>query len=299
MNVASKMPLYAILGASGKIGFATSSALRRAGMSVRAVLHDTSKAVRLELIGCEVAVADVRNVDSLREALDKADVVQIVLPLNPAVEDPISDMQKGIECITEVLETVRPKSLLLISDYGAHVHGDIGIPSIFRAFEERLRRLEAHKIFLRSAEHMENWAPALAVARESGVLPTFHIPIDATFPTVSAHDVGLEAANLLKQPIDGNDTEVVHIEGPYRYSAKDVADTLSYLLGQTVVAQAAPRAKWDESLRLNTSPSLAELLIKTNDAQNKGGLVEVEPGCTAVKYGATTLREALQALIGS
>lgn len=42
--------------------------------------------------------------------------------------------------------------------------------------------------------------------------------------------------------------------------------------------------------------SLAELLIKANDAQN-GGLVDVEPNSSDIRYGTTELIDALRALV--
>ncbi len=43
--------------------------------------------------------------------------------------------------------------------------------------------------------------------------------------------------------------------------------------------------------------SLAELLIKVNDAKNRGGLVDVETDAGEVRYGATTLIDALRPLV--
>ena len=43
------------------------------------------------------------------------------------------------------------------------------------------------------------------------------------------------------------------------------------------------------------SPSLAELLIKANDAQNQGGLVDIEQD-GEVRHGTTRLIDALRPL---
>lgn len=44
--------------------------------------------------------------------------------------------------------------------------------------------------------------------------------------------------------------------------------------------------------------SLADLLIKTNDAKNRGGLIDVEPK-GEVRYGTTELIDALRLLLPS
>ncbi|KAL7931404.1 hypothetical protein V8C35DRAFT_310314 [Trichoderma chlorosporum] len=206
-------------------------------------------------------------------------------------------MQRGIESLASALEEARPKRILAISDYGAHVTHNIGMPTLCRTFEERLRKLDCHKVFLRSAEHMQGWGRTIPMAIQSGILPSFHDPLDMRFPTVSAPDVGTIAADILLRPTSENMVEIVHAEGPRRYSASDVATALSQLLGQTIIAKVVPRSQWKGAFESAMSPSLAELLIKANEAQNEGGLVDVEPHATEVRYGTTELLDALRPLI--
>jgi hypothetical protein len=44
-------------------------------------------------------------------------------------------------------------------------------------------------------------------------------------------------------------------------------------------------------------PTLADLLIKANDAKNKGGLVDVEKSVGEVIYGKTELADVLRPLL--
>jgi NAD(P)H dehydrogenase (quinone) len=288
--------MFAIVGAAGKVGYATAVALREAGMPVRAILRDAAKAGRLSEIGCETALADLQDSSALAKAIGDADVVQIILPPSPQAEDPAKEMREAIESLATALEEVRPKRVLAVSDYGAHVSHDIGMPTMCRAFEERLSKLSAHKLFLRSAEHMQGWGRTIPVAIASGILPSFHDPVDMLFPTISAPDLGLIAAELLLRPVSEKNLEIVHAEGPRRYSANDVATALSELLGKTIQAETIPRSQWEETFQRVMSASLAELLIKANDAQN-GGLVDVEPNSPNIRYGKTELIDALRALV--
>ncbi|KAM0437908.1 hypothetical protein ACHAPT_002273 [Fusarium lateritium] len=289
--------MFAIVGATGKVGFATSSALRKAGVPVRAILRDASKAAPLLEIGCEIAVADLQDSAHLATAIGDADTVQIILPPSPQAKDTAAEMRRDIESLAGALEVARPKRVLAISDYGAHITHDIGMPTMCRTFEERLSRLDCQKIFLRSAEHMQGWGRAIPAAIESGTLPSFHDPVDMLFPTISAPDLGLIAADLLLRPLGEKDVETVHAEGPRRYSAKDVAMTLAELLGRSFKVEAVPRSQWKEAFEGVMSVTLAELLIKANDAQNEGGLVDVEPNAGSVRYGTTELIDALRPLL--
>ncbi|TBY80815.1 NAD(P)H-binding protein [Rhizobium leguminosarum] len=289
--------MFAIVGAAGKVGYSTSLALRKAGLPVRAILRDEAKAPSLSEIGCEIALADLQDPAALARSIADADAVQVILPPPLRATDAAGEMRRSIESLAEALGQARPKRVLAISDYGAHITEDVGMPTMFRVFEERLGQLYAHKIFLRSAEHMEGWGLVIPVAIASGILPSFHDPVDMKFPTISAPDLGLIAADLLQQPTTGEDLQIVHAEGPHRYGANEVAAALSQLLGRTVEAQAVPRSQWKKSFERALSPSAVELLINLYDAHNKGGQIDIEPQRGEVRYGTTDLIDALRPLL--
>ena len=223
--------------------------------------------------------------------------MQIVIPVSPRAEDPAQDLRRSIESLAEALAQAHPKRMLAISDYGAHIVDDIGMPSVFRGLEARLAQLAGHKIILRSAEHMHNWARVIPMALASGIMPTFQDPVDMAQPTISARDLGVIAADHLLQPVGGRDLEIIHAEGPRRYSAKDVATALSQLTGRTIHAQAVPRLQWKATFERTMPASLANLLIRANDAKNQGGLVDIEPNAGEVRHGSTDLVDALRPLL--
>lgn len=289
--------MFAILGAAGKVGYSTALALREAGVPVRAILRDPAKADRLRAIGCEVAVADLQDPAALGRAIADAQAVQLVCPTTLQALDAVGDMRRSIDSMARALEQARPGLLLAISDYGAHVTEDIGMPSVFHGFEQRLRQLPMPKVFLRSAEHMEGWRGLIPVAAASGVLPSFHLQTGKPFPTISAQDVGWIAAELLLRRGVATDEQIVHAEGPRRYAATDVAAALGQLLGRTVSAQAIPRALWMEKLGRIVSESTARLLVGIYDAHDRGALIDVEPDQGEVRYGTTGLLEALSPLV--
>jgi NAD(P)H dehydrogenase (quinone) len=286
--------MIAVIGAAGNVGYSTSTALRQMGVPVRSILRDPAKAPRLGEIGCEIALADLQETAALAQAIDKADAVQVIVPPSLKATDPAQDLRLSIRSILAALTLTQPRLILAISDYGAHVTEDIGMPSIFHGLEEQLRELSGHKIILRSAEHMHNWGRVVPTALASGTLPTFQDPIDSVQPTIAAADLGHIAATLLLRPDGGQDVTIIHAEGPRRYSARDVATALGQLSGKTIQAQAIPRSQWQEAFG-RLPASLADLLIKANDAKNKGGLVDVEPDAKEVIHGTTELIDGLRA----
>lgn len=288
--------MFVILGAAGKVGFSTATALRAAGLPVRAVLRDAAKADKLRAIGCDIALADLRDPAALRQAFAGAQAVQIILPPPLRAADAKGEMRQMTANMAEAIARAGPERVLAISDYGAHVDGDIGMPTVFRRFEERLRALAMPKVFLRSAEHIEGWARSIPTAIATGSLPSLHHPVERTFAAVSTGDVGRSAADLLRRPSAADVERIVHAEGPRRYSAADVASALSQLLGRTITAQAVPREHWQEALKRTVSASTAGLLVDLYDAHNKGGLIDIEPQ-GEVCYGTTELVEALRPFV--
>jgi uncharacterized protein YbjT (DUF2867 family) len=259
------------------------------------VLRDPAKAAPLAALGCEIAVAEVGDADAMAVAMRAATAVQLICPINPRATDASRQMLQSIERMAEAIDAARPPCILAISDYGAHLTIDTGITSLFRAMEERFRQCSARMVFLRSAEHMENWARYLTIAGETGVMPSMHQPLPRPFATVSAADIGDMAADLLLTGEDhGPLPRIVHGEGPREYTALDIAAALGQVLARSVVAHELPRANWPATLmRSGLSESYAELIVRLAEAHNKG-LIGAEAGVGEIRRGRTDIAVALE-----
>lgn len=284
--------MFSIIGATGRIGGAAARELRRRGRAVRAIVRDPGKAGALAEAGCEIAVADIADTGALATALRDAEGVLAVVPLNPSRGDAAAETRSLIDSLGRALEAARPPRTVAISDYGAQHAAGTGITVLFHELEQRLGGLPGIS-FLRSAEHMENWARSLRPAMATGVLASLHHPLDKRFPTVSAPDVGLIAADLLAAA--GSPPRIVHAEGPQRYTALDVAAALAGPLGRPVQAVALPRGQWEQALATGgLSDGYVRLITDLYDAHN-ARRIEVEGG--EVRRGATPLAEVLAALV--
>ena len=168
----------------------------------------------------------------------------------------------------------------------------------FHHLEQRLRELPGDVTFLRSAEHMQNWRRQVPAAVESGVLASLHQPLTKRFPTVSAPDLGAVAAELLTDDAPRSSSpRIVHLEGPQRYTALDVAATLSELSGRSIEARELPRSDWVAALRRGgVGASYAELVAELFEAHN-AGRIDAEHGAGEVRHATTGLRAALSELL--
>ena len=290
--------MYVILGAAGNVGRATATALRRAGNHVRAAVRHETQRGALEEIGCETIVVDLFDAESVAHAIAGAHAVQILCPLPHHHADPAAAMRHMIDASVTALRAAPPGQVLALSDYGAeHVSGT-GITTLFNYLETQLRTVDAPLTFLRSAEHMHNWARVLPMALAKGVLPSLHHPLDKRFPTVAAQDVGLVAAGLL---VDARASQgpprIVSIESDTRISALDVARTISELSGRAVAALELPRGDWTNVLRNGgLSEPHACLIADLYDAHN-AGRIDVEAGIGERRFGATTLAQVFATLV--
>jgi NAD(P)H dehydrogenase (quinone) len=290
--------MFVILGATGKVGRRTIKQLRSQGAPVRAVVRKSSNAEDLTALGCEIAEVDLNEASAIESAIRGADAVQVICPVQAQAEDAAGAMGKTIDSIASALIEIRPPKVVAISDYGAQVSEGTGITMIFHYMEEQFCRLPSMVTFLRSAEHMQNWARVIKVASETGVLPSLHHPVGKRFPTVSAQDVGSIAAQLLTDGVTVSPPRVVHVEGPRRYDANEVAATLGNILGREVVARELLQSDWIPVLtRAGAGPSYAKLVFDLYVAHN-AGRIDVEPGATDIRFGTTELRDVFISLLG-
>jgi NAD(P)H dehydrogenase (quinone) len=89
----------------------------------------------------------------------------------------------------------------------------------------------------------------------------------------------------------------VHVEGPRRYDANEVAATLGYILARDVVARELPQSDWIPILtRAGAGPSYARLVFDLYVAHN-AGRIEVESGATDVRFGTTELGDVFVSLL--
>ncbi len=291
--------MIGLLGATGKVGGAAAAALRRRGLQVRAVARDVKKGEPLRALGCEVVAADLFDTQAVTRALAGAEAVLAICPLRETAEELQADAQRLIDAIGGAAEAAAPRVLVAISDYGAQHAEGTGLTTIFHRLEQRLRTLPCSVTFLRSAEHMQNWLRQTEAVQRRGVLASLHHPLSKPFPTVSALDVGAAAAELLAcTDVHPGAPRLVHIEGPRRYCALEVAEHLGRLLGRPVTAQALPRERWERALTSGgQSASYARLVTGLQDAHN-AGRIDFEAGVGEVWRGETDLAEALRLGLG-
>ncbi len=287
--------MFVIFGATGRVGTAAAGELLRHGFGVRAVTPIVTGAPTRAPVGCEAMAVDLHDETSVRRALEGAEGVLFPCPLRSSADDVLGEARHITDTVACAIDHAGTGAVVALSAYGAEHPSGTGIATVFHYLELRLRRTCARVTFVRSAERMQHWIRSLPLVRDCGVLSSVHHPLTKLFPIVSARDVGLEAARVLAEadaPTTG-EPRVVHMEGPCRYSALDVASTFSALLSRPILAEELPLSAWRAHLvAAGSSESHARLLVELQEAHN-AGRIDVERGIGEWRRGHTTFSEEL------
>ncbi len=286
--------MFAIMGATGQTGDAALAAVLEAGRAATAIVREPNRAATLADKGATLAKADFDDVGALAAALTGVDAAYVLNPVPHAADDVFAAAAKIGETIAEAIRRAGVPHVVALSSTGAHRTQGTGIVRALYDFEQTLRGTAPSLTFIRATEFMENWGSVLGVAAEHGVLPSMRQPLDAAGETVSAIDVGRQAAAELSRPHAGE--RIVNLKGPAEYSPDDAARTLGDLLGRPVAALAAPREEWEPALvAAGLSASHARELAGLYDAMNAGRVAFEEIG--EMRRGSVTLKAALAALL--
>ena len=295
--------MYAIMGITGKVGGAAARSLLRtpapapapprapAGMRVRAILRDAGKAAEWTAAGCEVALADVQDTRALELAFRDVEGVFVMLPPTFDPTPGFTEARAAIDSIKRALEQARPPKVVCLSTIGA----DASQPNLLNQLgllEQALSSLSLPVTFLRPTWFLDNAAFDLATARSEGRIDSFLQPLDKLYSMVAAQDVGLTAAQLLRETWSGH--RVVELTGPAPVTPNQIAQAFSTSLGKPVVARVVPRQEWDSLFRSqgmrNPTPRMQML-----DGFNEGWIRFAQEGRQA-RRGTITLQAVVKKL---
>jgi uncharacterized protein YbjT (DUF2867 family) len=284
--------MFAVTGITGNVGGAVASSLLTAGQKVRAVVRAERKGDAWKQRGCEVAVADIHDADSLKKAFEGAEGV---FAMAPPVFDPkpgFPEAKSMAAALRTALEAERPGRVVYLSTIGAQATRE-NLLTQHTIIEKELSGVPVPITFLRPGWFMENFLWDVAPAREKGVIPSFLYPLDKVFPMVATEDIGRVAAELLEETWTG--ARVMELEGPRRVSPNEVAATFSKLLGKPVRMELAPREKWEEIFRAQgmTNPLPRVQML---DGFNEGW-IDYEGGPAGTRKGTVELETVLKKLI--
>jgi uncharacterized protein YbjT (DUF2867 family) len=277
--------MHIIIGGTGHVGSATARALLRRGEPVTVVTRNAGHASDLRDAGAKIAVADVRDVPVLRAILRTGTTALLLNPPAAPFTDTDAVERANAAAIVDAVTGSGLRKAVAVSTTGARRGERCGDLTVLFEFEEKLRAQAVPVAVNRGVYYMSNWVEMLDTVRHRGKLPSF-FPEDLVIPMVAPDDLGEVAAQRLLEPVDRTDT--VYIEGPRRYTPRDVADAFALALGRPVDVEVAPRHAWEQTYRqLGFSPEAA----RTYACMTGTVLDEQDRWPDNAVSGATTLEE--------
>ncbi len=146
----------AVLGATGRLGAPVATELAKT-FAVRALVRSPEKAKAMLPAGVEIVKADLRDVDSLRAALQGVDAIYLNLATETA--DPNLPFYEEREGVANLLTAVRGLGIGYIAKIGALGAYPPALPSIGRNMVPNLIRMQGHAMIAASGIPHTFFAP--------------------------------------------------------------------------------------------------------------------------------------------
>lgn len=260
--------MYAIAGASGRIGSAVIETLIEFGEPVRAVVRGEHDRKFHNQRGHQVAVATFGDGAALADALKGATAAFLFCPVEPSERDWLQSRESLIQTQVEAVRRAGVERVVYVSAMGAHLPEDqAGIVHAAQLAEQAFADVPEF-IALRPCFLIESLLPRLEMLTAHRSLPT-SLPTDLRLPFCNAYDVGMIAAGLLR---DGSPDRIVEIAGPNPVSIDMIADEFSELLGIKIKpVEFGARQLLDGSMSAPVSEEFIDRLRVTLNSLRLGG----------------------------
>ncbi len=262
--------MYAVAGATGRVGSATAGRLLAAGAQVRVLLRREADAAGWEAQGAEARIAVLSDRAALGSALEGAQGFFVLLPFDLTVDDLDAHADALIASIAGVVAERRVPHVVVLSSGGADLTEGTGPITGLHRLEQALCATGSTLTALRPGHFQEKVADVIGVAQDSGVYPVFAASADVPHPMVATQDIGAVAAQALLTPPPRS--EAVDIVGP-SYSERDVATVLGTVLGRELHVATIPEDAWARTLtEAGFRPHIATSLVELYRADEQGML---------------------------
>ncbi|MFB8009595.1 NmrA/HSCARG family protein [Nocardia sp. NPDC056000] len=195
-----------VIGATGRQGGATATALLERGWPVRAFVRDPEapKAVALRAAGAELMVGDLDDEDSLRKAMDGTHGVFLMLTMMSGVNislAAVADEERRGRRIAELAGELGIEHLVYSSLSGAGTDSGIEYYRSKERIEERIRELALPATILRPVLFMDNFATYNKPTRDGDDLVlALAVAPEIPMPLIAINDIGRFAAIAFDRP---------------------------------------------------------------------------------------------------
>lgn len=253
--------MYAIAGATGRVGSAVAESLLAAGADVRVLVRRQADAETWHAQGAEARVVVLEDRVRLGDALEGCTGFFVLLPFDLGADDLDAYADALIASIAGAVSDQRTPHVVMLSSGGADLAAGTGPITGLHRLEQALLATGATVTALRSGHFQEKVADLIGLARDSGTYPVFAASAEIPHPQAATRDIGIVAARSLQSPPASS--EAVDVLGP-AYCEREIAAALGAALGRELQVATIPEGSWagalmDAGFRPHAAESLAEL----------------------------------------
>jgi uncharacterized protein YbjT (DUF2867 family) len=281
--------MYVVLGASGHTGHVVAKNLLASGQKVRVVGRNPAHLQPLAAKGAETFIADVTDAGALAKAFDQADAAYVMIPPDPASNDPLGYSNRVSDAIAAAAQNAGTKNVVALSSIGADRDSGTGPVVGLHNLEQKLNQIiGANVLYLRAGYFMENTLPQVNAIRQMGAVGTPVRP-DLNLPMIATRDIGNAAAEALLHPtVRGKQAR--ELLGHRDLTYTEVATVIGRAIGKADLKYVqVPDDQFRSVLvQMGMSEQFARLLLEMIGALNSGYMHALEPrtpqNTTATSY---------------
>ena len=290
-----------VVGATGSLGSEICRELAERDHPVRALVRESSDPARvaaLRALGCEVAVGDLRDADSLHAAcrgvatgVSTASTTAARLP-----DDTIAGVDRdGQQLLVDTAVAAHVRQFVYVS-----FSGNIEVDSPFRAAKRGIERYVRESglayTILRPSVFMETWlSPAVGFDYQNAAVQLLGSG-EQRVSWISLRDVARFAAECVGNVATFNRT--IELGGPEALTPREVVRTFEEVSGRPFAVQEVPEAALDAQWTAATDPrqkTFAALMLGVA----RGDAIDMTGTLRAVPLRLTTVREYAERVLGA
>ncbi|MVU76616.1 NAD(P)H-binding protein [Nocardia sp. ET3-3] len=226
-----------VIGATGRQGSATVTALLEKGWPVKAFVRDPEapKARALRDAGAELTVGDLDDEDSLRTAMDGVHGIFLMLTMMDGVHislEAVAAEERRGKAVADLAAKAGVAHLVYSSLNGVGMGSGIEYYDAKEHIEDHIRALGLPATMLRPVSFMDNFATYSKPTRDGdNLVLALAVPPDAPMPLIAIEDIGRYAALVFDRPAEYIG-RVVGLAGDI-LTPRQIAETLARAAGLT------------------------------------------------------------------
>jgi uncharacterized protein YbjT (DUF2867 family) len=270
--------MYVVLGASGNTGRAVASNLLADGQKVRVVGRNAAHLQLLTAKGAEPFIADVTDAGALTQAFQQADAAYVMIPPNPASNDPLGYSNRVSDAITAAVQNAGVKNVVALSSIGADKPSGTGPVLGLHHLEQKLNQIGgANVLHLRAGYFMENTLPQVNAIRQMGAVAT-PLRADLKLGMIATRDIGAAATEALLHPaVRGKQTREILGQRDLTYTEATAAIGHAIRKPDLKYLQAPDDQFRAVLVQMGMSEPFARLILEMIGALNSGYMRALEP----------------------